>query len=337
MKKLLLTSIQYVFFLFIGLLLFYLSFVNQNISAIINDFRHAEYRWIILALLTGLISHIIRAMRWNLLITPLGYKTKLSISFYAVMTGYMTNLAIPRAGEITRCGVISKQNKIPFHPVLGTVIVEIIFYLLCLLLILFFVIICQWQLLSTFMSEIFLDNIHLKLNNFMLIFFIILIFIAAFIFTYRFIIKPILIRFDIYLKMMNILKEFTAGIKSIRKIKSIKSFLFLSVLLWFFYTLSIYFCFFAITDTKSLSFHDALTVMAFGSIGVVLPVPGGVGTYHYIVKILLSKIFGIHSDAAFSFAAISHAAQILSILFLGSFSFVMLFFQSNTKLKNEKA
>jgi len=220
--------------------------------------------------------------------------------------------------------------------VLGTVIVERIFDLLCLLLILFFVIICQWQLLSTFMSEIFLDNIHLKLNNFMLIFFIILIFIAAFIFTYRFIIKPILIRFDIYLKMMNILKEFTAGIKSIRKIKSIKSFLFLSVLLWFFYTLSIYFCFFAITDTKSLSFHDALTVMAFGSIGVVLPVPGGVGTYHYIVKILLSKIFGIHSDAAFSFAAISHAAQILSILFLGSISFIMLFVQSNRKLKNEK-
>ena len=171
MKKKIITFLQYLIFLLIGVVLLWYCFKNQNISKIINDLKHANYLWIAISLACSLTSHVIRAVRWNLLITPLGYKTQTSTSFYAVMIGYLANMAFPRAGEISRCGVISKQNKIPFSPVLGTVIVERVFDLLCLIFILFLIVLFQWKFLGNFVSNNIIHGLQAKISDYYIIIF----------------------------------------------------------------------------------------------------------------------------------------------------------------------
>jgi len=336
LKKKIITILQYLLFLLIGVALLWYCFRNQDITKIKSDLRHANYFWIAIALLCSLISHVIRAARWNLLITPLGYKTQLSTSFYAVMIGYLANMAIPRAGEISRCGVISKQNNIPFTPVFGTVIVERVFDLLCLIFILFLVVLFQWKFLGNFVSNNILHGLKTKISDYYILIFIVILFLAGLPFIYRIVIKPILKKMKIYHPIKNVYHDFITGIKSIKKIKELWLFILLSFFLWLFYTLSTYFCFFALVEISNLNFIDAITVMAIGSIGIVAPVPGGIGTYHYIITLLLSQLFLIDKNAALSFATIGHAAQVFLILILGGLSFLLLFFQQKTNLKNEK-
>ncbi len=336
LKNKLIIIIQYISFLCIGLFLFYLSFKNQNISKIIEDLKGVRYKWIILSASCATISHLIRAMRWNLLIQPLGYKTKISTSFYAVIIGYLANFAIPRIGEITRCGVISKQNKIPFNPILGTVIVERIFDLISLIVILLFVVLLQWNLLSGYMSRFFILNNKNNLNFYFLVLLILILFLIGFPFLYKKLLKPTLKKFNFYIKLRTIFYEFIFGVKSIRKVNNIKKFTLLTISLWFFYVLSIYCCFYSIAETSQLTFVDAISVMAIGSIGVVAPVPGGIGAYHFIVKTLLNTIYHIDSNAALSLATISHAVQLFTILILSGLSFILIFRQSHLKIKNEK-
>ena len=91
----------------------YLAFKDISLSKLAEDFRNAKYSWVVLSLFIGLLSHIIRAYRWNLLIRPLGYKPGLLNSYFAVTIGYLANFAFPRLGEVTRCASLSKTEKIP--------------------------------------------------------------------------------------------------------------------------------------------------------------------------------------------------------------------------------
>ncbi len=102
-----------------------------------SDIREANYSWLLISLVFAIVSHIFRALRWNLLINSLNYKTKLSTTFFAVMIGYMANTAVPRMGEFMRCGVLSKKEKIPFNALFGTVISERIFDLIVTFFIIF--------------------------------------------------------------------------------------------------------------------------------------------------------------------------------------------------------
>ncbi|MCK7534447.1 MAG: flippase-like domain-containing protein [Marinilabiliales bacterium] len=79
------------------------------------EIRAAKYEWLLLSIILGIFSHIARAMRWNILIRSLGYKTDTPTTFYAVMTGYLANMAFPRLGEVTRCGVLSRKKGSPFQ------------------------------------------------------------------------------------------------------------------------------------------------------------------------------------------------------------------------------
>ena len=116
--------IKYVLFFGMGVLLLYLAFNNQNPKELIEQLKTVDYLWVWLSMLFGFLAFISRGLRWIILLENLGYRANPLNSIYAVSIGYFTNLAIPRAGEVTRCTSLSQSENIPVNKLFGTIILE---------------------------------------------------------------------------------------------------------------------------------------------------------------------------------------------------------------------
>jgi len=299
---------------------------------VVAQIRGAKYEWLLLSMFLGIFSHIARAMRWNILIRSMGYKTDTLSTFYAVMVGYMANTAFPRLGEVTRCGVLAKKKDIPFNSLFGTVISERMFDVIILLIIIVAVIFLQLSLLSAFVHKYILSYLSGIANrdNLVMAVIILALVITIPIVFFRIFFEKIR-NHHIYNKVFGFLKGFLDGVKSIMKMKQKWSFIALTIVIWTLYTLMTFTTFFAIEATTGLSFFDAITVMALGSLGMVAPVPGGIGAYQFIVKAILTEIFLIPSEPAVSYSIILWTAQSFMILVLGTFSYYILVFKKSKK------
>lgn len=173
MKQKLLTVIRYVLLFGIGLLLLWLTFRHENIADIFSRLSKADPFWLILSLVLALMAFVSRAVRWVILMEPLGIKPKLAPTMYSLMIGYFANLAIPRIGEITRCGSLAKAEDLPFNKLIGTVIVERVIDLLMLMFTMMLVAFLEFDVLSGFLSEKVVEPILGKSNGMlgMLLFF----------------------------------------------------------------------------------------------------------------------------------------------------------------------
>jgi uncharacterized protein (TIRG00374 family) len=332
LKKKILSVLQYLFFLLIGLVLLWLVFRKIDIKEVAVQIRAAKYEWLLFSIGLGVLSHIARAMRWNILIRSMGYKTDTQTTFYAVMVGYMANMAFPRLGEVTRCGVLAKKKDIPFNSLFGTVISERVFDMIVLMVIMVAVILLQLGMLSAFVHKYIISYLTGIANRDNLVIAIILIIVVIILPLVLFRIFLSRIRkLHLYIKVTDFLRGLLDGVKSIMKIKQKWSFIALTLLIWMLYTLMTYTAFFAIEATTGLSFFDAITVMSLGSLGMVAPVPGGIGAYQFIVKAILTEIYLVPSEPAVSYSIILWAAQSAMILILGTFSYYILVFKKTKK------
>lgn len=315
--------LQYIFFLGVGILLLWLGFRKLDLAEIWKDILKAEYGWLFLGLAFAIISHIARALRWNLLINSLGYKTRLSSTFYSVMVGYLANTAVPRMGEFARCGVLAKKEKIPFNALFGTVISERFFDLLMLALILFLVIIFQLDLVGNFLYKAVEPLIATLSSNISLIIIIAVIGVVIFagIIYLGWSLKSKIKTIPFYKKIRDFLDGLLNGIKTIFKMKQKWLFIFYTGIIWLLYIVMVYLPFKMLYETSTLTFLDGSTVMALGSLGIVAPVPGGIGAYHYITKVILTELYAVEANAAMSYATIAHAGQTLLNVLLGALSY----------------
>lgn len=336
MKKKIFNIAKYTLFALIGIGLLWFVTKDKDINKLLSYFKSANYLWVLIAALIGILSHYVRAIRWNLLIKETGYEPKPASTFYAVMVGYLANLAIPRIGEITRCGVLSKTKKMPMGMLVGTVISERAFDMLTLLLLMFITISLQFKFLSGFLEKYLFGPLGAKFENplysilFGLLF---IIFLIGFLFiAYRFMLLPIIKNSRYFFKFKRALVNFSKGVKAIFRNKRKWLFLFYTLLLWILYTLMVYLCVFSLDETANLSFFDGITIMVLGSIGIVAPVPGGIGAYHFIIIALLTELYQIGAEAATSFAYIAHTSQMAVIILAGIISyFLLLFIQRKNK------
>ncbi len=311
------------FFLGIGFLLLWLSFRKLDLQEIWYDILNANYYWLIISLVFAIGSHIFRALRWNLLINSLNYKTKLSTTFFAVMIGYLANTAVPRMGEFARCGVLSKKEKIPFNALFGTVISERIFDLITLFVIIILVIIFQVNALGDFINQLFgpfFNKLFSNLNSILIFAGIILLTFIVLIFLFR-IIKERIKDLPFYNKIQDFLSGLLEGIKTIMKLRQKWLFLVYTFVIWFFYALMVYLPLLMLEETSHLTFINGLTILAIGSLGIVAPVPGGIGAYHFIVKTVLYEIFNVGANASGSYAVITHTGQTILNVVVGSLSY----------------
>lgn len=330
MKKKIISVFNYLFFLLIGVLFLWLAFRRVDLHHVWMEIKNADYFYIGLAIIAALISHIFRALRWNILINNLGYKTKTCTTFYAVMIGYLANAAVPRLGEVSRCGVLSKKDKIPFASLFGTVIAERIFDMIVLLTIILLVILLQFRLVGGFIDKNVIEplssNVESNLIPLLIILTIGVLIIVGIILLVR-TKKERLMKIPMLAKLSSFSKDIVEGIKTIKNIKRRFAFILYTLIIWTMYSCMVYFPFFALKDTSGLDFGDAVTVMSIGSLGIVAPVPGGIGTYHFITKATLFELYGVNPDAATSYATITHAAQTIMILLVGTLSFLLIILQ----------
>ncbi len=327
MKKQALTILKFAFFLGIGLLLVWLAVRNKTqaeLETIKTALLDADYSWIMLSFLIAILSHVSRAIRWKMLLVPMGHHPKTSNVFFAVMVGYLANLALPRLGEITRCGVLKQYERVPFAEGFGSVIAERAFDFICLVLIFFITLLLEFEKISGIANEMFFNAISEKLTMIVAKRELLLsvVFAALLIIGIVYYLRKRLQNFFVS-KIKALVIGLWHGLLSIKNVQQPISFLVHTVLIWLMYIVQVYVCFLAFPETSSLSFVTAMTIMIFGSLGIII-VPGGTGAYQAIVIQILTTVYFISETSAFAFAWASWGSQIVLLLVLGLVSLVML-------------
>lgn len=315
--------IQFVIMLGIGVLIIWLIFlqVEPKKQEIIQSFKQADYFWIIFSMLIGFLSHFLRAYRWNYLLMPLGHKTKLANAVCHVMVGYFANYGIPRSGEVTRCTLASRYDKVPFEVGFGTVITERIVDTLLFVLIFVLTLVFQFDRLIGLANELIFDKLGEKFSSgSATLFFVLALFFISLLlfFVFRKKIKNLL-KGKIGGKVSGMLN----GISSIRKLEKPVEFIVLSLLIWASYFYSLYVCFFAISGTAHLGQKECLTLLLFGTFGVIFT-PGGIGAYPAILYGILFKIFEVEESSAVAMPWLSWGGQFVMIVLLGIISLFLL-------------
>lgn len=318
--------LQVVFFLAIGTLLVWLSLkqVGPHKEDVINAFRNANYFWVIISLIVSIFSHFLRAYRWNYLLKPLGYKVNLVNASCHVLIGYFANYIPPRLGEVVRCTLASKYDKVPFQVAFGTVITERIVDTFVFAAIFVFTLFFEFSNLIGLANEYIFDKVKPKLqglfNNplkLIIVIAVIVILTSAF-FYFRKRMASLLKG-----KFGNIMKGFAEGLGSIRKMEKPLGFVILSFLIWASYFYSLYFCFFAIPGTSGLGQSEALTLLLFGTFGVILS-PGGIGAYQIILTGILLTTYHIDKVSAIALPWLSWGSQFIMLVVLGVASLIVL-------------
>ncbi len=327
MKKQAITVLKIIFFLGIGVLLVWLAVKDKSqaeLDTIKMALVKADYSWILLSFLITACSHLFRAVRWKILLAPLGHNPKSSNTFFAVMVGYLANLALPRLGEITRCGLMKQYEQVPFTEGFGTVLAERALDLICLVLVFFITLIIEFEKISGIANELIFKTVSekwtlLTQKKEMLIVVITLFLLVIGIVYY--------LRKRLQKLLSSKIKAFVVGLwQGLLSIKNVKQpgwFISHTILIWLMYILQVYVCFFSFTETHSLSFEAAMGIMVFGSLGVIV-VPGGTGAYQAIVIQILTTAYFISETSAFAFAWAVWSGQIIIILALGLISLALL-------------
>lgn len=314
----------------IGATLFYLAFRNTDFKQLVSDFSHARYQYVIYSMIMGYLAFISRGMRWVLLLEPFGKKPNTWNSVHAVSIGYFTNLLIPRAGEVARCTSLKNTDNIPVNRLLGTVILERLVDMIMLIILMLVTVILDYKSLHTFFANTF-NNPNADSSSGLAFKLIIAAIGLGFVVVLYFI-RNKFSHLPIYIKVREFWQGIKEGIKSFSKLKKKGPFILHTLFIWLMYYLMVYICIFAMDPTKNLTPSDGLFVMVVAGLGMVVPSPGGIGSYHYLVMMGLA-VFGIPKEHGVSFATLVHTGQLLMTFLAGAVAMAALY---RLRRKNKK-
>lgn len=309
------TALKFIILFLIGIGVLYLAFWGQDLEKIWLEIKTANYFWVIISAIAVLIAHVLRALRWQMLYQSIHYNVSFWHAYHAVMIGYLANLALPRFGEIGRCSVIHKAEKVPMFASIGTVITERLFDVVMLFVTTLVMLSFQYDIVADFLYQTIYLNLAKKLNTvnyWWLISFsvVIFLFIATAIYF---------LRQKFNKKFLRIFVNLRQGFGSYSKLKQKGLFLTYTLGIWFFYLLSMYFAFSSIQATAGLHFNAAFTAIVFSGFAMAAPVQGGIGVFHWMVARSL-VLYGISFNDGLAYSTIIHSSQVLLILVLGSLS-----------------
>lgn len=303
----------------------YFAFKDQNLAEIVSKLKNIEYSWLLLSMGFGAISIISRGVRWIYLIKALGYNSSIKNSVNSVAVGYLTNILIPRAGEISRCTSLQQVEKIPFNKLFGTIILERVIDFAILIALILVSFLYKYQEINSFFGEILGSSNESLLTNPILVFLIIFSLIL-------YLLRNQIKKLKYYEKIKSLVSGVKEGFISLKNLDHKTPFIMHTILIWLMYLLMTYVCFFAIVETENLNIFDGVYILVIGGLGMVVPSQGGIGSYHLAVKIGLVGI-GIAAQPALLFAFAVHTAQTLMTIIFGIISSLLLL--SHNKSKNE--
>lgn len=313
--------LKFLFFMSLGVALLWFSaqsLSSQEIQRVKETVLSADLLLVIPCLLTLVLSHFVRALRWKMMLHPLGYSPKTSNVFHAVITGYFFNLLFPRLGEVMKCTLLSRYEKLPVDHLLGTIVAERIIDLLCLLAVIFLTIVTQMERVSGYASEI-LNQINRKMvfSPLSIGAGVALLLVAVFIFIKMTQKKKWLLKFT------TMLKGLVQGLTSIRYISHKKTFLVYTLLIWVLYLSSIRIGFWALEDTAALGWRPALTILTFGSFAMIAT-QGGIGAYQLVVQQMLG-LYAVNAVTGLAFGWLLWSVQTVLLFVMGPVSLLVLY------------
>jgi len=321
-------GIQFFLFLSLGILLLWYTtstLTDEDVKKVKELVFKADLFYVIPSIGALLLSHYIRSLRWKMMLDELGTKPGLINVFLSVLVGYFLNLVFPRLGEVAKCSLLGKYEKMPVDKLIGTIVAERILDLVCLFIVIALTIATQLDELGAYASELFdklIGKANQSANSFILFFSVIFIFLFL---------GYLLIRKSKWLKT---LQSFFQGIKEgffiIRKIEKKRMFLLYTVVIWFLYLLSIRIGFYSMLDTISLSWVPSLTILTFGSFAMIAT-QGGVGAYQLAVQKTLS-FYQINEVSGLAFGWLLWSVQTFMLLIVGPIAMFLLFSLNRKKV-----
>jgi len=331
MKKRLFKVLKYILFLSVGILIFWWVYKDIEIEELKQVLREINYFWIGVSIFLNLLSQISRAIRWNMLIRPMGYHPRLINSFFAVLTMYFVNLIIPRAGEIGRCTVLTRYERIPFSKLVGTVFVERLADVIMLFILAVFIIGSQFDLFNVFLDTHpeFGENMTtiFTLNNMLIALGVIILLFAVFLLISKYYRENVL-----YKKLVLIKQNLVEGVKSIFRLQNARYFIAQTMFIFLMWLIMLYVVFLAFEPTSHLSIGAGMLTFLMGGLAMLAPVQGGIGPWHFMVYETL-LLYGIEKSDGKIFALIAHTSTNLIYLVLGLAAFLILPLVNNNHKK----
>jgi len=327
LRKSIIQVLKFLAFLLVGLILLWLAFRKTNFTNLGEGLREAKYIWLFLSIFFALLAYISRARRWILLINPLGYKPSLKNAFYAMMTGYLANMALPRIGEVSKCVALGKKEKIPVDQLFGTVVIERFIDFLSLLSIMIIMLIIDSTTIGPFLIDNIYQPIQQKLSDIFgaaWIFWLILSFAGISILFILYKARKSLRKIRFFAKIFDTAKGISHGLKTIAKIERKWEFLFHTLFIWINYTLMTWVVVFAVKSTSHLDLFDGIFLLVIGGLAMSAPVTSGLGAFHFIISRALVVVYGISLEDGLVYAILAHESQMIFGAILGTYSFYAL-------------
>lgn len=299
----------------LGIGLLYFAFRGVDLHAVGQEMGRAKLYWFVVSIAVGYAAVISRGMRWKLVLDSMGYQTTSWRATHAIGIGYLINMVFPRAGEVARATALRRSDKVPVDVLLGTIIVERLIDLIMMAILLGITVLLTYPELQKLLASTqsapsgdeggfpWLGVVGLLLG------------LALWFLRRRF--------FETALgqRVQAFLRGLSHGFTSILRLNNPWAYLGHTAFIWGAYFVMVYVCFFAMPATEHIDIEQGLFVMMAASLGVVVPVPGGVGAYHYLVAKAL-EVLSIPYVEGLAFATLVHASQALMLMSTGVIGFI---------------
>ena len=327
MKKLLRKTLKVLLPILLGGFILYWVYHDFDFRRVEKVLLHSmDWRWMLLSLLFGIMSHIFRGWRWKQTLAPLNAYPKSGDCVDAIFVSYAANLVLPRLGEVSRCGILARYDGVSFAKSLGTVVTERLVDTLCILLITGITFLLQMPVFIRFFEETgtkIPSLLHLLTSPWFYVVLFCIIGVAA---LFYFLLQTL----SFFKKVKGIVLNVYEGVMSLRKVKNIPLFILYTLLIWIGYFYHFYLTFLCFPFTEHLGYLAGLVMFVGGTFAVIVPTPNGAGPWHFAV-ITMMILYGVDSTDAGIFALIVHGIQTLLVIALGVWGWARLSLTNRTK------
>lgn len=330
-KKILVTALQYVIFLGLGIaIIMYMSgqLTAQDKASMMDAIKGVRIWLIVPIFIAGFLSHYFRALRWKLLLEEVDVRPSTANTMFSVMIGYIANLALPRAGEVAKCTVLARYEKVPADKMIGTIVAERAFDVLCLVIITVVAFVTQARYIGDYAEGLFGKMTGNAQGVFASIYFQVFLIVGfAGLIAFFLLLKRIKTT-----KVGKFIKGLGDGVRSIFKLKKAGMFLLYTAAIWGMYWFLVLMGFWSMSQLDGLSGLCALVVLVFGSIGMIAT-QGGIGAYPYLVGQIL-MFYNIENVYGLAFGWVSWTVQTGVVIVLGLASLILLPIYNNRRKAN---
>lgn len=327
------SALKTVLSLLLGLLIIWMMYRNTDLGELWQIAKSGNLVIIGISLIFGLLGNILRGLRWELFVNSLGYHPPRTSIVYATLGNYAVNFVLPRAGDIWRCGVVSKYDKIPFGKTVETFLVDKVIDVLAGLSVIFVSVALYIDFFISYFhgNPQFAEKMSAIFSSVWIQLFLVALLLVVVLMLTVFRKKPFMV------KISKLLYTVKYDLKMIGKMKEKWLIIIYTILIWFCFYLYFYICFFAFDFTKELGPLAGLIVFAMTNIGISVPVQGGIGPWHFMVISSL-LVLGVVENQALAFAGAVFTIQSVWQILYGLFGVFALPYvkRENEKLTTEK-